>query len=199
MFEKTHISISVLRTASLAAAAMLAAITASAQSTPTYSQYAAKFLCGVPAATQVSQGQVENAEYSTSINIHNPNMFSTEAPISFVKKAVITHPEGSTLTPPSSFRQDSLPNDYAESVTCSVIRGLLGAAAPAAPAFIEGFVVIIVPPVVNSAGAIIPNELDVTAVYSSSNNPPTSLEVVPIPVRLVAPPPTVAAIAGTFQ
>ena len=192
MFGKTLVSTSALRTASIAAAAMLAAITVSAQSTSTYSEYAAKFLCGVPTSQNLDKGGIENAEYSTSINIHNPNIFTSDAPLSFIKKAVWARVEGITLTPPSAFRQDSLPNDYAETVTCSVIRGLLGSSAPPAPAFIEGFVVIIVPP------ASSPNELDVVGVYTSSNNPPTSLKVVPIPVRLVTAP-VGATVEGTTK
>ena len=48
--------------------------------------------------------------------------------------------------------------------------------------------VIVVPPTSS------PNQLDVTAVYTSSNNPPTSLEVVPIAVRIITPPPTGGAV-----
>lgn len=189
MFGKTLIATSALRTASIAAVAVLAAITASAQSTSTYSEYAAKFVCGVPTAANLAAGVVENAEYSTSINIHNPNLFTTDAPLSFLKKAVIAHTEGATLVGPSAFAQESLPNDYAETVGCHNIRTLLGKAAPGSPAFIEGFVVIVVPP------ASSPNQLDVTAVYTSSNNPPASLQVVPIAVRIVTPPPVGAGAA----
>jgi hypothetical protein len=191
MFGKT-LATSALRTASLAAVAVLAAITASAQSTTTYSEYSAKFLCGVPTANNLAAGLIENAHYATSINIHNPNLFSNEAALSFLKKAVIAHPEGVTLVAPSNFRQDSLPNDYAETVDCAIIRSILGKAAPASPAFIEGFLVIIVPP------ANTPNQLDVTAVYTSSNNPPTSLQVVPIVGRVISPP-SGAALEGRIE
>lgn len=198
MFEKTHISISVLRTASLAAGAMLAAITASAQSTTTYSEYAAKFLCGIPTGAPLTHDLVGNAEYTTSINIHNPNLFTSDAPISFLKKAVLGKAEGSTLVPPSAFKQDSLPNDYAEYVGCDVIRGLLGSAAPAAPAFIEGFLVIVVPP------ASSPNQLDVVGVYTTSDNratslQPTGLQIIPIAPRIIAPPPAGAVVDGRFE
>ena len=134
MFGKTLIAPSALRTAAIAAVAVLAAITSSAQSTSTYSEYAAKFLCGVPTARNLSTGVIENAEYSTSINIHNPNLFTTDSPLSFLKTAALAHLEGATLVPPSAFAQDTLPNDYAETVSCSVIRKLLGKVAPAAPA-----------------------------------------------------------------
>ena len=191
MFGKTLIATSALRTALISAVAMLAAITSSAQNSTTYTEYAVKFLCGVPTAATTANGVIEKAQYSTSINIHNPNLFTTDRPVSFLKKAVIATTEGNTLAAPSAFMQDSLPNDYAEKVSCAVIRNLLGA--PAAPAFIEGFVVIVVPP------ASSPNELDVTAVYTSSNNPPTSLQVVSIAGRVISPPPAGAAVAGRIE
>jgi hypothetical protein len=191
MVRKTLIATSALRTALISAVAMLAVITASAQSTTTYTEYAVKFLCGVPSASTIANGVIEKAGYSTSINIHNPNLFTTDRPISFLKKAVIANTEGNTLATPSAFAQDSLGNDYAEKVTCAVIRKLLGA--PAAPAFIEGFVVIVVPP------ASSPNQLDVTAVYTSSNNPPTSLQVVSIAGRVIPPPPVGAAVDGRIE
>jgi len=163
---------------------MLATIPARAQSTSTYSEYAAKFLCGTPSTQTVSSEAIAAGQYTTSINIHNPNIFTSDKPLSFIKKAVIAKREGVTLIPPSAFMQDSLPNDYSETVDCTVIRALLGKAAAAAPAFIEGFVVLIVPP------ASSPNQLDVVGVYASANNPPTSLQVVPIAPRIIAPPPT---------
>ena len=53
--------------------------------------------------------------------------------------------------------------------------------------------VIIVPP------ASSPNQLDVVGVYTSSNNPPVSLQVVPIAPRIIVPPPAGAAVDGSFQ
>ncbi len=187
-------SFSPLRALLFAMTAAFAVNYATAQSSSTYSEYSAKFLCGVPTSTEVGQGRIENAVYSTSINIHNPNIFSSDASLSFLKKAVVVHSEGSPLTPPSAFKQDSLPNDYGETITCSTIRGLLGGAAPAAPAFIDGFFVVIVPP------ASTPNELDLTAVYTSSNNGPITLDVVPIQGRIITPPPAgAAAITGAIE
>lgn len=172
-----RISPSALWMAFVAAATMFAVIPASAQSSTTYSEYSAKFLCGTS-----DGGSTEHGEYSTSINVHNPNVFTAESPISLLKQASLAKLEGATLTPPSSFVEDSLPNDYAESIDCAVIRKLLGKAAPSAPAFIEGFVVIIVPP---SSG---PNQLDVVGVYTSSASSDRSLDVVPVPVRILTPP-----------
>jgi hypothetical protein len=178
-------------------AAMLAVTTATAQSTSTYTEYTAKFLCGVPTGVQITHDAVGNAEYTTSINIHNPNLFTTDQPISFLKKAVLAKPEGNVEIPPSAFKQDSLANDYAEYVDCQNIRTLLGSAAPGAPAFIDGFLVIVVPP------ASSPNQLDVVGVYTASNNTaaglqPTSLQIVPIAPRIITPPPAGAAVDGKF-
>ena len=121
MFGKTLIATSALRTASIAAVAVLAAISASAQSSTTYSEYAAKFLCGTPTTKNLSSGAIEKAQYSTSINIHNPNLFTSDAALPFLKKAVMAVTEGETLVAPSAFVQDTLPNDYAETVNCTVI------------------------------------------------------------------------------
>jgi hypothetical protein len=196
--KSARTSVSALRTTFFAVIAMLAVTPLTAQSTSTYSEYAAKFLCGIPTGTPLTNDLVGNAEYTTSINIHNPNLFTTDAPISFLKKAVLAKTEGDTPVPPSAFKQDSLPNDYAEYVGCVVIRGLLGSAAPPAPAFIEGFLVIVVPP------ASSPNQLDVVGVYTTSDNKatslePTGLQIIPIAPRVIAPPPAGATVDGRFQ
>jgi hypothetical protein len=186
-------AVSAFRAALFAVIAVLAVTPLSAQSTSTYTEYAAKFLCGVPTGTLLTTDTVGNAEYTTSINIHNPNLFTADPPISFLKKAVRAKVEGSTPLAPSAFTQDSLANDYAEYIDCTTIRTILGSASPASPAFIEGFLVIVVPP------ASSPNQLDVVGVYTSSNNPPVSLQVVPIAPRVIAPPPAGAAVDGTFH
>jgi len=135
------------------------------QASPQFTEYSAKFLCGIPSTTQVNNGQIAAGTYSTTINIHNPhdNAFSSQTSTSFLKKAVLSLPEGTTPVPPSALVQDNLLNDFAEEVDCAVIRKLLGTAAPPAPAFIEGFVVIIVPP---TSASTVPNVLDVIGVYT---------------------------------
>jgi hypothetical protein len=180
-------SITALRGTFIATVAMFVAAPLFAQSTSTYTEYAASFTCGVitPGSTSIAP-----ADYYTTINVHNPNLFTTDGPISFLTKAVSAHSVGITPTAPSAFRQDSLSNDYAEVITCNTIRTLLGSAAPAAPAFIEGFVVIVIPP------ASSPNQLDVVGIYTSSNNPPTAIQIVPIAPRIIAPPPAGAALTG---
>ena len=105
----TRTAVSASRAAFFAVIAMLAVTQLSAQSTSTYTEYAAKILCGVPTGTLLTHDAVGNAEYTTSINIHNPNLFTTDQPISFLKKAVRTREEGDTPTPPSAFGRDSLP------------------------------------------------------------------------------------------
>ena len=142
---------------------------ASAQTRPPYVEYSAKFLCGVPGPDEMKREGVKPGNYATAINIHNPQIFANQPPISFVKKAVLSQPEGFPQIPPSRFKQDALKNDFAEEVDCQTIRELLGSLAPPAPAFIEGFVVIIVSPI---AGTTAPTpELDVVGVYSSEPPP----------------------------
>src|SRR4029077_17787262 len=106
------------------------------------SEYSAKFMCGTPSSAAggpIATGAVAPGTYFTSINIHNPasSLFTSETSLSFVKKAVISMPEGTTQVPPSQLVQDNLQNDFSEYVDCAIIRTLLGAAAPPAPAFIE--------------------------------------------------------------
>ncbi len=140
-------------------------------------EYSAKFVCGTPTAAQVANGQIAAGTYATSINIHNPHesFFSTQASTTFLKKAVLSFPEGTPLIPPSSLVTDTLPNDFAQEVDCKIIRALLGAVAPPAPAFIEGFVIIIVPPT-GSGTTPFTNVLDVVGVYSNAKG---ALEIHP--------------------
>ena len=98
-------SASVWCAAMAAVVTMLATIPARAQSTSTYSEYAAKFLCGTPSTQTVSSEAIAAGQYTTSINIHNPNIFTSDKPLSFIKKAVIAKREGVTLIPPSAFMQ----------------------------------------------------------------------------------------------
>jgi hypothetical protein len=100
-------SITALRITSIAAVAMLAAAPLFAQSTSTYTEYAANFICG----TSPSGTAIASAAYYTTINVHNPNLFTSDSPISFLKKAVWAHAVGATPTPPSAFMQDPLSND----------------------------------------------------------------------------------------
>jgi hypothetical protein len=135
-----------------------------AASAQTFVEYTAKFACGV---ATTGNTMVQPGTYSTTINIHNPHddMFSQQPLTKFLKKAVESVPEGKQLIPPSNFVNDTLPNDYAEEVDCTIIRSLLGSTGTS---FIEGYVVIIVPPTPNSLGGYYTNELDVTGIYTDS-------------------------------
>jgi hypothetical protein len=139
---------------------------AASASAQTFVEFTAKFACGT--ATATSTAMVQPGAYSTTINIHNPHdgIFSSQPSTTFMKKAVRSLPEGATPFPPSGFVTDTLTNDFAEEVDCPIIRAMLGASAPPAPAFIEGYVVIIVPPTTNPAGGFFTNELDVNAIYT---------------------------------
>jgi len=129
-------------------------------------EYTAKFMCGT--AMAASTPMVQPGTYSTSVNIHNPHdtVFSKQTSTTFAKKAVLSLPEGTAFVQPSAFVTDTLPNDFAEEVDCKVIRATLGSSAPSPPpAFIERYVVVIIP-TTNPAGGFFTNELDVIGIYT---------------------------------
>lgn len=135
-------------------------------SAQTFVEYTAKFMCGT--AMAASTLMVQPGTYSTSVNIHNPHdtVFSKQTSTTFAKKAVLSLPEGTAFVQPSTFVTDTLPNDFAEEVDCKVIRAMLGSSAPSPPpAFIEGYVVVIIP-TTNPAGGFFTNELDVIGIYT---------------------------------
>ena len=143
-------------------ALVLSVVPASAQS---FVEYSAKFVCGV--ATAATVPAVEPGTYATTINIHNPHddIFSRQTSTTFLKKAVLALVEGVPPQQPSPFVTDTLKNDFAEEVDCPTIRKLLGITSTTS--FIEGYVVIIVPPTSGPAGPFT-NELDVVGVYTNS-------------------------------
>jgi len=153
-------------------------------------EYSAKFLCGVNENPKPGSAPVRPGIYETSINIHNPQLPLNPLPVvTFVKKVALAPPEpgkDEKLVPPSKFRVDRLPADFAEHVDCRIIREMLGPAGTAP--FIEGFVVLIVFP----SPITTPHELDVAGVYTVDNlgNPAQSisLEIVPITPRIVTLP-----------
>ena len=146
-----------------------------------FTEYSAKFLCGVSEAKQPGSAAVRPGVYETSINIHNPQLPTNPLPsVTFVKKVVLALPEGEKPTQPSRFRRDVLQADFAEQVDCKIIRDMLGPAG-AAP-FIEGFVVLIVFP----APLATPHELDVVGVDSPTQS--IALEMVPIAPRTLTLP-----------
>src|SRR5947209_16422564 len=104
--------------------ACLGSMTAGAQVPQNrFVEYSAKFLCGVvqsgPGATSSSDPRVRPGVYATSINIHNPQ-FSGFPGVNFVKKVVLSSPEGKELIPPSDFHKDMLRPDFAEEVDCNI-------------------------------------------------------------------------------
>jgi hypothetical protein len=158
---------------------LVLASTASGQSSQTltpipFTSYSAKFACGdfakmVPAsAANTVEGPVAPGFYQTSINVHNPN----ESTVGFQKKALLLY-SGTKPVPETSFEQPkppgqlipvSLPGDFGMVIDCQDIRKVLLPGIPAAPAFIEGYVVIQVP--TSTAGNVAP-PLDVTGLYTS--------------------------------
>lgn len=171
-----------------AAVLVLASTSALAQVQIRFVEYSAKFLCGVEEAKDPGSGPVRPGIYETTINIHNPQLPVNPLPsVTFVKKAVLSTPEGEKPVPPSRFRVDKVQADFAEQVDCKIIREMLGPAG-AAP-FIEGFVVLILPTRVNPVP-----QLDVVGVYTvDSPTQSISLEMVPITPRIL----TLPTAAGT--
>lgn len=128
--------------------------------------YAAKFLCGSFDPKLISErehleGPVKPGNYATAINIHNPNPRA----IPFQKKAILlfagTEPEPQReferpIEPRPPVRAELGPDWGMEIDGPDIRMQLLKGAAPSAPVFIKGWVVL-------SA----PAALDVVAVYTS--------------------------------
>jgi hypothetical protein len=144
---------------------------------PPYLSYAVKFTCGefgklIPgSASDVPEGPVKPGDYQTAINVHNP---SAGLAISFAKKAVLMY-SGTKPIPETAFERPIAPGalktaqlgpDFGMLIDCQDIRAVLlpSPAAPAAPTFIEGYVIIQEP---FPATGTPPPPLDVTALYTS--------------------------------
>jgi hypothetical protein len=157
---------------------LLFAAGARAQLAPPYNEYAAKFTCGTESAKE--SDDVVAGVYASSINIHNPQAKTT---VVFVKKIVVALREGANFTPPTVL-QGNLRPDLADRVDCAFIAKALGLTAPF---YVEGFVVLEVPPTV--AGAP-PPVLDVIAKYTArpATGSVSTQSVVLIPGKLITSP-----------
>ncbi len=138
-----------------------------AQSEPAWSYYAAKFVCGAetvppPPAT------LAIGKYKTIVNIHNPNYLTNDLmepiPVVFLKKVVVSLPQGEQPLPPTCKLQDELASDHALQMDCITIKTHLRLAGLPSTGALEGFVVIEVPP---QGPFEFPPPLDVVAVYMS--------------------------------
>ena len=161
--------------------------------------YSVKFLCGtVPlrpffSADPLPPGKeppVKPANYTTTINVHNPH---ERGDLAFRKKAVLTSyvgaqgtmPEPQQRFKPGPVQTVSLATDAALAIDPRDIVKLLGDTMPKDAQFIEGFVVIYTPAV-----------LDVVAVYTSQpsvvgrvapqTSPAVSIDVEYIEAKTVA-------------
>lgn len=115
------------------------------------SVYSAKYICGMPPINSTTGfGPLVPANYTTAINVHNPNNFN----VTLTKKVALAGNE-SNLIKPSAPLQLVLPPDFAVEIDCSEIAGILNFTAPS---FSKGFVVIETP---NG------QQLDVVGVYTS--------------------------------
>ena len=130
-----------------------------------FASYAAKFVCG----RQDVDTDVVKGRYTTTINIHNPQV---GLDVQFCKKAVIALPERSAnLGPISQVVLETLLPDRAMGVDCADIISLFPSGS--LPIHIEGFVVIEVPSQPPSAAVNIPL-LDVVAKYSARHRNSTT-------------------------
>lgn len=165
----------------------LAALSASAQTAPRLVEYSVKFLCGYVPPDQAI-GSTAPGVYSTTINIHNPQLeiAGIAESITFQKRAVWALPEGREPLAPSPFRTDTLRPGFAEAVNCDTIRDMLSGVPHPVDVPREGYVTLVVPPTPHGGE----HELDVTAVYTIQSGidafDPISLEVVPIAPRFLS-------------
>jgi len=109
--------------------------------------YAAKFLCGQFPGNANLEGPVKPGNYQTAINVHNPR----NVPLTFTKKAVLLYRADQPPTdferpmPPGQIFTATLNPDWGLEIDCRDIRFVLlggAAAAPPAPIFIKGWVII---------------------------------------------------------
>jgi hypothetical protein len=136
------------------ALAVLYAEGARAQLAPPYLEYAAKFTCGQESTSE--SDDVVAGVYATSINIHNPQARLT---VNFIKKIVVAKRENAGFLQPLVLKGTLAP-DQADRVDCPFI-----AAALKTTVYVEGFVVLEVPP--TSPTANVQPVLDVVAKYTA--------------------------------
>jgi hypothetical protein len=136
---------------------LLFAAGARAQLAPPYVEYAAKFTCGQESARE--SDDVVSGLYATSINVHNPQ---SKLSVGFAKKIVVANREDSAIGPIVVLR-DFLKPDQADRVDCIFISKALNLTTTT---YVEGFVVLEVPPVLGPTGRIQP-VFDVVAKYTA--------------------------------
>jgi hypothetical protein len=135
---------------------------------PAAFEYSIKYVCGDfgkgidPAAPENPEGPVKPGDYQTMVNIHNPNsvvaQFQKKAVLVFAGAGPVAEQSFETPMPPGPIVTPApLKPDWAMAIDCQDIRKvLLAGGAPAAPMFIEGWVVL-----------LSPVALDVEAVYTA--------------------------------
>lgn len=128
---------------------------------PPFTEYAAKFTCGTESTKEPDD--VVSGVYASSINIHNPQSLLA---VPFFKKLIIANREDTRIGQ-LVVLQDVLKPDQADRVDCIFIRRHLDIATTTP--YIEGFVVIEVPPVASATGsaATVQPVLDVVAKYTA--------------------------------
>ena len=155
----------------LAAACLLVAGAAAASDTFWHS-YAAKFVCG-NVGDDGAGAVAADGRYFTAVNIHNPNYLQADmgaptgaVPVVFYKKIVLALPQFDRRLPPSCFIEEFLGPDEALAVTCKNIKTQLALSGLPSAGFLEGFVVLLVPPFQGTLSETAP-DLDVEAIYTA--------------------------------
>ncbi len=157
-------------------AALLASAPAIAGSLQ-WDSYAVKFVCGKTGLA--AGGPTVEGTYRTVVNVHNPHYLLDGAgapvPVQFLKKIVLAPSQSEPRLPPSCLLQELLDADTALSVRCSNIKAQLAISGLPSTGFLEGFVVVLVPPGQGVTSPVAPT-IDVTAVYTAvpnSSSPPS--------------------------
>lgn len=137
------------------------------------SEYAVKFVCGIPVPQfpVVAPGQ-----YFTAINVHNPSF----KPVAFRKKVAVALPS-ERGGPISQFYEARLNPDQALEIDCPDILQLART-----QGFLKGFVVIETD-----------SELDVVAVYTAGHPQVETMEVVRVQPRQILPAQVISPVSDT--
>jgi hypothetical protein len=167
---------------------------ASEQTTGTWEVYTAPYSCGEfgkTSAADAPEGPFAPGFYQTTINVHYdalpPQIDPDNQPvITFFKKAVLDYAAGPSNAPvaetqfeaPNPYStpvQAALPPDDGMLIDCQDIRQVLlkqlpaGTTAPSAPSFIEGDVVIMVPPQTSGPNNTPLAPLTISAVHTANS------------------------------
>jgi hypothetical protein len=134
--------------------AILSAITVNASPAQQMRQYAAKFVCGKASDEQMKLFNFAPGQYFTTINVHNP---ARNEAVKYQKKFALAE-SSEKAGRISEWFKGELKADEAMQIDC---RNIYAHTNTQPGSFVEGFVVIELPPT---------QELDVVGVYTAAGN-----------------------------